>query len=147
MILNSSPATCCEVPLPADADVDLARIGFGVGDELRNSFCWKRWIHEHYKWLANDARNRRDVAYEIETELIVQRCVDHVHRSDKQERVTVRSSTHDRLGAYIGAGARSVLDDEWLAEPLRQPVAHQASDDVGPAAGGNGTIQRTGRDG
>ena len=44
-----------------------------------------------------------------------------VHRSYQEERVAVRSRTHDRLGADVGAGARPVLDDEWLAEPPRQP--------------------------
>ena len=32
---------------------------------------------------------------------------------------------------------RSVLDDEWLAEPLRQPLTHQARDNVGRAASGD----------
>ena len=36
----------------------------------------------------------------------------------------------------IAAGARPVLDDEWLTEPLRQPLSDQARDDVGRAAGG-----------
>jgi len=36
--------------------VDLARIGLGVGNELGNGLGWNRWIHQHYEWLANDAR-------------------------------------------------------------------------------------------
>ena len=56
--------------------------------------------------------------------------------ADQQQRVAVRRRAHDRLGADIAAGARPVLDDEWLAEPLRQPLADQARDDVGAAAGG-----------
>src|SRR5262249_30045848 len=43
---------------------------------------------------------------------------------------------HDRLGRDIGARARSVLDDEWLAEPFLQPLSDQARADVGGAAGG-----------
>ena len=66
--------------------------------------------------LFVSARDRRDVADEIETELVVERCVNRVHRSDKEERVAIRGSTHDRLGANVGAGARPVLDDERLAE-------------------------------
>ena len=119
MILNSSPATCCEVPLPADA--------IGVGNELGNGLGWNRWIHQHYEWLANDARDWRDVADEVETELVVKCRVDRVHRSYQEERVAVRSRTHNRLGTDVGAGARPVLDDEWLAEPSRQPLADQAS--------------------
>ncbi len=114
--------------------VDLARIGLGVGNELGNGLGWNRWIHQHYEWLANDARDWRDVADEIETELVVKCRVDRVHRSYQEERVAVRSRTHDRLGTDVGAGARPVLDDEWLAEPPRQPLADQASDDVGSTA-------------
>ena len=43
-----------------------------------------------------------------------------------------------RLGADIVARSRLVLDDELLAEPLRQPLPHDARRDVGGAAGGIG---------
>jgi hypothetical protein len=36
----------------------------------------------------------------------------------------------------IGAGTGTVLDDEWLAEPLRQPLCDQAREDVGRPASG-----------
>ena len=48
--------------------------------------------------------------------------------------MAVRGRAHDRLGADVAAGARPVLDDEGLAEPLRQPLTHQARHDVGRAA-------------
>jgi len=35
---------------------------------------------------------------------------------DQQERIAIRGCTHDRLGGDIGGSARSVLDDERLAE-------------------------------
>ena len=35
-------------------------------------------------------------------------------------------------------GTRPVLDDEWLAEPLRQLLTHQAREDVSWAASGKG---------
>ena len=87
---------------------------------------------------ADDAGDRRDVADEIEIELVVERRVDRVRRTDQQQRVAVGGRAHDRLGADVAAGARPVLDDEWLAEPLRQPLPDQAREDVGRAAGGNG---------
>ena len=83
---------------------------------------------------SDDARDRRDVADEIEVELVVERRVDRVRRTDQEQRVAVRRRAHDRLGADIAAGARPVLDDELLAKPLRQPLTHQARDDVGRAA-------------
>ena len=93
-------------------------------------------MYHHDKGAADDARDRRDVADEIEIELVVERRVDRVRRTDQEERVAVRRRTHDRLGGDIAAGARPVLDDEWLAEPLRQPLTHQAREDVVRAAGG-----------
>ena len=111
--------------------VDLARIGLGIGDELGNRLGRNRWIDHHDEGRADDARDRRDVADEIEIELVVERRVDRVRRQDQEQRIAVRRRAHDRLGADIAAGARPVLDDEWLAEPLRQPLTHQARDDVG----------------
>ena len=52
-----------------------------------------------------------------------------------KQRVAVRRRSRDRLGADIAAGARPVLDDELLAQALRQRLRHQARDDVGGVAG------------
>jgi hypothetical protein len=66
-----------------------------------------------------DRGNRRDVAHEIEMELVVERGVDRVRRRHQQNGVPVGCRIHHRLGADIGCTAWSVLDDEGLAEPLR----------------------------
>src|SRR5262249_55660531 len=58
-------------------------------------------------------------------------CVRH---TDHEKRVTIRGRGHDRLDADIATGARPILDDERLTEPLRQPFAYQARDDIGWAA-------------
>ena len=34
------------------------------------------------------------------------------------------------MGADISTGTRPVFNDKWLAEPLRQPLTHEASEDV-----------------
>ena len=60
--------------------VDLAGIGFGIGDELGNRLGRNRWIDLHDDGHADDARDRRDVADEIEIELVVERRVDRVRR-------------------------------------------------------------------
>src|SRR5262249_49559149 len=94
-----------------------------------------RWVHHHDVRSARDACDRRDIADEIEVELIVKRYIDRVWSSRQEQRVTVRGRTRDRLGADIASRARPVLDDEWLTEPLRQPLPHQAREDVTHAAG------------
>src|SRR5262245_65834157 len=48
--------------------------------------------------LAANAGDWSDVAYHIEIELLVERRIDHVRRSDGGQRVTVRRRTHDDLG-------------------------------------------------
>ena len=55
---------------------------------------------------------------------------------DLQQRVAIRGRLGDRLGADVAAGAGAVLNDELLAEAIRQPLPHQARLDVGGPAGG-----------
>src|SRR5215472_7079543 len=68
-------------------------------------------------------------------ELVVKRRVDRAAWRDHEERITVRGRAHDRLGADVAAPARSVVDDKWLAQPFRQPLAHRACHGVGRPAG------------
>src|SRR5262245_4862608 len=81
--------------------------------------------------LSVNAGDRRDVADEIETKLVIERGVDGIPTADHEQRVAVRRCAHDRLCADIAAAARSVLDDKLLTEPLRQPLTHHTRDDVG----------------
>src|SRR5262249_5868996 len=119
----------------AGRKIDLAGIGLGIGNELGDCLGWERCIDHHDKGPTDKARDRRDVADEIEIELLVERRVARVPRSNQKERVAVRWRADARLGADIAASARSILNDEWLAEPLRQPLTHRARDDVGRATG------------
>ena len=80
IILNSSPATWGRGPDAGRRHVDLARIGLGVGDELGNRLGRNRWIYLHDSGDADEACDRRDVADEIEIELVVKRRVDRVRR-------------------------------------------------------------------
>src|SRR5215471_171946 len=96
---------------------DLTWIGLRVSDELGDCCRWNRWIDDHDGRLADEARNGCNIADKIEIELFIERCVDRCRRADLEERVAVRGCLHDRLGGYIGARTRSVLDDERLAKP------------------------------
>jgi hypothetical protein len=88
-------------------------------------------IYLHNGWHAADARDRHDIADEIESLLFVERRVDRVHHRDLEKCVTVRGRSHDRFDADIAARAGSVVDNELLAEALGQPLTHQAREDVG----------------
>jgi hypothetical protein len=84
---------------------------------------------------AHDSRDRRDIAGEVEAEIVVERLVDGAGHADQQQRVAVGRRVGDELGRDVGGGARPILDDELLAGPLGQPLAHQAGDDVVAARG------------
>jgi hypothetical protein len=58
--------------------VDPARISLGIANELGNGLGWNRWVHHDDIWLAADGRDRRDVADEIEAELVVKRGIDGI---------------------------------------------------------------------
>jgi hypothetical protein len=60
-----------------------------------------------------------------------------VWRGDEQERVAVRGGARDCLQGQIAAGAGPIVDDDRVAEPLRQRLTDKARVDVGRAAGGN----------
>src|SRR5215468_5738475 len=65
-------------------------------------------MHLYRKRLAGNARNRRDVADEIEIELVVEGGVDRVHESSHKERISVRGRVYDHLGADIAGSSWSV---------------------------------------
>ena len=58
--------------------VDSARIGLGIGDELRDCLGRNRWMHHHDISYPRDATDRCDVSHEIEAEICVERSVDRI---------------------------------------------------------------------
>src|SRR5262249_43049426 len=69
--------------------VNLAWVGFGVSDELRKCLSRKRCVHQHNVGLADNARDRRDVANEIETEPLIKRCGGCILGRGQEECVAV----------------------------------------------------------
>ena len=123
-------------PVAGRCHVELAGIGLGIGDQLGDGLDRQRGMHHHDVGEANDARDRLHLLDEIEIELVVERGVDRVRRSDQQQRVAVRRGPQHLLGGDIGAAARPVLDDERLAEFFRKPLPHQTRREIRRAAGG-----------
>src|SRR5262245_42038492 len=80
----------------------------------------------------------RNVADEIEIELVVERRVDRVESTAQEERVAVGGRAHDGLGADIAAAPRPIVDYELLAEPPREPWCDEPRENVGRSAGGRG---------
>jgi hypothetical protein len=88
-------------PVAGRCHVDLAGIGLGVGDELRDRLSWNGWIDHHDIRAAANARDRRNVADEIEIELFAKRRVYRARQANKQERIAVRRCPHDGFGADL----------------------------------------------
>ena len=118
--------------------VDLAWIGLGIGDELGNRLGRHRRIDLHHVRHPHDARNRGRIPQEVEGKLRIERRVDGVRRVDQEQRVAVGGRMNHRLGTDVVAGARLVLDEELLAQSLREPLRHDARGDVRAPAGGIG---------
>src|SRR5262249_41363683 len=114
--------------------VDLARIGFCIGDKLGNVVGRHRRMHHHYIGQPNQSSHRSAVANEIERKLLVERRVDGVVRTDEGDRVAIGYRAEHRLHADIAARAGPVLDDELLPQMIRQILADNARDDVVGAA-------------
>src|SRR5438445_2000377 len=91
-------------------------------------------MHHHHIGYLDDGRNRSDVADEIEIEFFIERRINRVRCSNHEERIAVRRRLHDRLSGDIAAGTLPVLDDELLTEPLREPLTHEARENVIRAA-------------
>src|SRR5262245_13629261 len=127
------------------SQIDLARVRLGIGSELGNCFGGNGWIYHHDQREANDASDWRNVAEELEVELVVKRRVDRVRRAHQEKCVAVRSCVHDRLGADVGAATRAVFYDELLAEPPREPRSDEPRKNVGRATRSLGATMRTGR--
>src|SRR5262249_25957651 len=75
-----------------------------------------------------------DVPHEIEDEIGVPRGFDSIRAANLQKRIAIGGCIYARLGGDGAGSARSVLDYELLAQPVRQPLSHQACGDVGGSA-------------
>src|SRR5262245_56184552 len=93
---------------------DLARIGFGIGNKLRDGLRRKRLIDLHDVGKLNETGNRLYVSDEIEIEPFIQRRIDRTGRTDQAESIAISGRTHDCLSGEIAAGTRPIFYNKWL---------------------------------
>src|SRR5215831_17097836 len=117
---------------------DLAGIRLCIGDKLGHGVRGKGWVHLHDLGHADRARDRRNVTDKVVTELLIERGIDGGGATDREEGVAVCRCSYDCLDPNIAAAAWTILNDELLAESLREPLADQSRSDV---------VQPTGRKG
>ena len=114
---------------------DLAGIGFGVGDELRQRVRRHRRVHHHRVGHIGEQRDRGEILHAVERHVGDERVVHRVHAHRvEQDRVAVRRRARDRAGADVARAAGAVLDDDRLAHRLMQMQRHDARQNVGRAA-------------
>ena len=117
-------------------EIDLAWIGLCVGNEFGDGFYRKILIDLHHHRRAHHACDRRQVFLRVETQLAgIERLVDGDRRRRVEQGIAICRRPYDEFAGEIAAGARAVVDDDRLAEPLRQPLPEQAGIDVGGRAG------------
>jgi hypothetical protein len=117
IILNNSPARRI---VPA---VGAPKFSF-PGLALAYAISWgivstgSDGVTETRVWDAKNARDRHNIADEIEIEFVEKCRTDRVRGDDIEERVAVRRCSHRRLGPDIATCAGSSLDNELLTEPV-----------------------------
>ena len=115
--------------------VDLAGIGFGIADEFRNRLGRNRRIDQNDLRHPDDACDRRDVADEVEIELLVERRVDGIRNGGEQQRVAVGGAFTTASVPILppAPGRLSVM--KFCPSRCGQPLTDQARRDVDAAAG------------
>ena len=113
------------------------RLGRGLGrrDQLAERVGLLAGMgHQHQRAPGREAE-RREVGHRIVGQVLVEAGV-HDQRVDRRhQRLAVGLGARHLLAADIAAGARDILHHHGLAEPGRQPLGHEAGDDVGAGAG------------
>jgi len=114
-------------------NIDLARIGLGVGNKFRKRGGGDGRIDQEHHGKPDQPGDRRDVADKIEIQFFVECCVNRVRRHNVEKRAAVGRSRHHRLGD-VAAGAGAFLDYEGLTQALRKPSPDQPRHQVWRAA-------------
>lgn len=118
------------------AVADLARTILGVLDELGNRADGQRWIDDENERRFHVMRDRHEVGERIEWPLLEQCRSDCHHRAGRdRERIAIRRALRDGLPGDDAGAARAVLDDDGLAEALREFLAVEAHGGIHPGAG------------
>ena len=84
--------------------IDLAGIGLGITDEVRDGLSRKRRIDLHDEGRPSDACDRRGVADEVEIEIVVQRRIDCIRRRGHEQCMAIWKRPHHSFSGKVSAG-------------------------------------------
>ena len=116
------------------AEIDLAGIGFCIGNQLGHGLCRKRRIdHQRVRSVADQA-DRRKILARIVADILVERRPDRERAGiAEQQRVAVRIALRHGLGADRAAGAGPIVDHNFFTEQFAHLVGDAAAHDRGAA--------------
>ena len=119
------------------ANVELARVCFGVSLELLDIVHWKRRLCRDDEGRLRDQHDRGEGLLRIERQVLVHQLVVRERpRRAEQYRVTVGGRFGDDSRADIAACAGAIVDDELLAKRLAKMLCKRARQQVGPPTRG-----------
>jgi hypothetical protein len=113
---------------------ELAGIGLGIGDQLRDRPDRKRRPHHHDTGAVHHSGDRRDVTKHVEAQVRIEPGAEGVHRGDHEQRMAVCRGADHRFGRKVAAGAGSIFHDEWLPQARREPIGDNARQQIRRAA-------------
>src|SRR5436305_1454619 len=94
--------------------IDLARICFGVGDELGDRRGRKGRVDLEDIWRPGQRCDGHDIANEIVAQMLVERDADGVRRGHEKERMAIAGCAYDCLRGNATARTGPALDDKGL---------------------------------
>ena len=122
-------------PHACGSEIDLARVGPGIGDQFGDRVGGERRMHRQYAGCVADQADRREALARVVAGILVERRTDRQRAGiAEQDRVAIGLALGDRLGADRTASARTVVDHDALAQQLAHLVGdHPANDRRGAA--------------
>jgi hypothetical protein len=113
------------------AILQLARIGFGIGDQLRHRIDGQIDVDRETDDVRARVGDRREVFDRIERRVFVEKDVaGHDRVGADHQRVTVGRCARDVPGGDIAAHTRPVVDDDGLAPGGVEPLGHGAREQI-----------------
>ena len=113
-------------------------VGFLLGqrDQLGDGVRRQRRIGRQHSRQPHRGRHRHEILQRIVGQILVEPGIDRHRRvGGEAERVAVRIGLLERRQAHGAVGAAAVLDEDRLAQQLRQMIRHHPRDEIGAAAG------------
>jgi hypothetical protein len=120
------------------ADVQLARVRLGHRDHVLHALRRRFGPGDDHHAEESDGGDHGEIVHRVVGQRLEERLAHRIAVGEEEKRMAVGLSSRHGLRGADAAGARHVLHDHLLAEPLAQPRGDGAGGDVGDSAGAEG---------